>query len=89
MLPKKQGREYGLFVHGNRIISQLCFSEIDIKDLEKLNFNPNKSIIEEIVCRQINNIQKQLEIYYKDNILGTLFKNTTKYKHIVDLIIKD
>lgn len=86
-LSKRSGRKYGLLVHGNRIISQLTFHFLDLnKSLSKIDFIPDESEIENRTQEVIDKIELTLSQYYPDNILGTLFKNSTKCNFIVDEI---
>ncbi len=87
-LPRKRGKDYGLLVHGVRIISQLTFKALDIdNELKTVDFSPDEDAIRLKVQESINNIEIQLNILYPENILGTLFKNSTKCKHIVEEIV--
>lgn len=88
-LSKKSGKKYGTLVHGNRIISQLTFHTLDLDDkLNNLNFEPNDSHIKQVTLDMINDVEQQLEEQFPENILGTLFKNTSKCTLIVKEIQK-
>ncbi|MGB5964115.1 MAG: AIPR family protein [Sulfurimonadaceae bacterium] len=86
-LPRRSGKDYGLLIHGIRIISQLTFNSLNItSDLSSIDFSPNKEDIKLHVDENISKVASQLEILYPENILGTLFKNTTKCNHVVNEI---
>lgn len=86
---KKSGRKYGLLVHGNRIISQITFHKLNLNDeLKNVEFKINKTNIQKKVKNVIKLVNTELEKNYSDNIIGTLFKNTTKCTNIVDEILK-
>lgn len=70
-LDKRAGKEYGVLVHGNRMISMLVFkktkiSNTDIMDIKGLNLDV---IFEEVVQSMINAVN----VKFPDNFLG-MFK---------------
>lgn len=77
-LRKRAGREYGLLVHGNRFIALIAFKRLALStkantypfDIESLDFD---TIIKDTVKKLGNNIDE----FYPDKILGSLFKNKT------------
>lgn len=86
-LSKKSGKKYGTLVHGNRIISQLTFHELGLsKELNELDFEPDDLDIKQATLKMINAVEDQLEKKFPENILGTLFKNTSKCTLIVNAI---
>ena len=86
-LQKKSGRYYGLLVHGNRITAQLTFNSLNLSDkLNSIDFILEENIIQEKTQESITKILNQLELNYPENILGTLFKNSSKCTHIVENI---
>lgn len=87
LLPRRSGRKYGMLVHGNRIISLLTFNDLNLgNQLGDIDFVPNDNEIKEIVLSNINKVEKALQLHYNENILGTLFKNSSKCNYIVDEI---
>ncbi len=87
LLPKRSGRKYGMLVHGNRIISQLTFNDLNItEELTQIDFNPNIDEVKRTTIMNIDKVERKLIEHYPENILGTLFKNSTKCNHIVDEI---
>lgn len=87
LLPKRSGRKYGMLVHGNRIISLLTFNDLNLgEQLSDIDFTPNEDTIKRIVLNNINKVEKALQLHYNENILGTLFKNSSKCNYIVDEI---
>jgi AIPR protein len=84
-LNKKSGRQYGLLVHGNRIISLLTIRQL-LSANEKLNdlsYAIDDSKLLGMVETIIDKVKKYLDKKYPDNILGTLFKNSTKCADII------
>lgn len=86
-LSKKSGKKYGTLVHGNRIISQLTFYKLALGNaLNNLDFEPDESHIKQVTLDMISELEQQLEDQFPENILGTLFKNTSKCTSIVSAI---
>lgn len=86
-LSKKSGKKYGTLVHGNRIISQLTFHKLGAGNkLNTLDFEPNDEDITRVTLDMIGQVEQQLEEQFPENILGTLFKNTSKCTSIVKAI---
>ena len=85
LLYKKSGRQYGLLVHGNRIISLLAMKTmLSSKDkMIDLTYAIDNKKLNDAVETTIDKLKKFLEDKYPDNILGTLFKNTTKCEDII------
>ena len=83
-LPKKSGRFYGLLVHGNRIITLITIKRLGCDQALK---NPKFKIDEEKLRTSteetVQIVFHYLEKEYSDNMLGTLFKNATKCRDIV------
>jgi hypothetical protein len=82
-LGKKSGKEYGILVHGNRMIASLSFDKItvsktDIMDVYSLN-------IDSIFSDTLNKMSIAVTSQFSDNFLATLFKNKTKCDTIKDL----
>lgn len=85
-LAKKSGRKYGLLVHGNRVISLLVIKTLlSSKDnkMSDLTFVVDDNKLNTAVESIVEKVSKFLEKKYPDNILGTLFKNTTKCEDII------
>lgn len=88
-LPRRSGKDYGLLVHGNRIITQLTFRFLSIKDaLQTTSFLIEENNIKTKVDDVIKKVSQELENKYSENVLGTLFKNSTKCTDITDSITK-
>jgi len=82
---KYSGRDYGLLVHGNRIIELLVIIKLWlVSNLRKINYELNESSINDSTLIVIKDLKNYLESNFAENILGTLFKNSTKCTTIVD-----
>ena len=86
-LPKKSGKEYGVLVHGNRMLAFLIFRKIAIhKNANNFDFDigsidwmkDTKVILEELLS--------VIEVNYKDKFLATLFKNASICKVISEIM---
>lgn len=83
-LPKKSGRLYGLLVHGNRVISLLVMKTLALKEkMNGMNYKIDDTKLLAATENVIKNTSTFLEKKYKDNILGTLFKNNKKCEDII------
>jgi hypothetical protein len=89
-LPKKSGRDYGLLVHGNRLISLLTMKNGDpIKNMKDIASTIDEEYIKNTMDKSIVSMKKVLEKDYTENILGTLFKNNTKCEDIFNKCVKN
>ncbi len=75
-LDRRSGKEYGILVHGNRMISSFVFQKIklsnsDILNIENLNLD---QYFQEVLIK----ITTAINSNFADNFLATLFKNKTK-----------
>lgn len=87
-LNSKSGKEYGILVHGNRMLALLTFSKLDINELAKRDdFTINEKHIEDALNESFDNLDKQITLYYQGKILGSLFKNFGICKKIYQEII--
>ena len=87
-LNSKSGKEYGILVHGNRMLELLTFSKLDINELAKRDdFTINEKHIEDAFNESFDNLDKQITLYYQGKILGSLFKNFGICKKIYQEII--
>ncbi len=85
-LPKKSGRKYGILVHGNRIIELLVISKLHLSlEVKDPSFILDKKLIGDTTIICIEKLCSVIEDKYKDSMLGTLFKNSSKCKRIVEL----
>lgn len=87
----KSGREYGVAVHGNRIISMLVFKAIDASKLKEVNFNFKAVIKEELIYdytyKYYHEVKEVISEQYPQDTMAVLFKNRTKCTNIVNSII--
>ncbi|HHS3623383.1 TPA: AIPR family protein, partial [Proteus mirabilis] len=82
-LEKKNGREYGVLIHGNRMIALIVFSKLNIgNDAQNYEFEMNESSIIPVFSDVINKLGDVLNKKYPEKVLGTLFKNATICKDI-------
>lgn len=82
-LDKKSGREYGILVHGNRMIALLIFSDLNIKKIANdYTFELNRNNFRKSFDKVVLNLSMQIDEHYSDKILGTLFKNTSICKDL-------
>lgn len=78
-LDRHIGREYGLLVHGIRIITLLTIQKLNLKpQLGKINVEVDEQQLKTTVHESINQMTDFLTTNYPDSIIGTLFKNSTK-----------
>ena len=83
-LPKKSGRFYGLLVHGNRIITLIAVNKLGLdQELKRQDFKIDIEKLRSVTENTIQIVFDFIEKEYSDNMLGTLFKNATKCKDIV------
>jgi hypothetical protein len=83
------GRDYGVAVHGNRLIASLVFDALKIRDYQT---DPSKELETLLAGDSIlkstrdyhGRIRTILADYYGNALIPTLFKNQTKCKDIVD-----
>lgn len=84
-LPRKSGRKYGLLVHGNRIITLVVMSKMGLASLCK---NSELSIddieVEKTTQLSVDALFSQLEKVYPESMMGTLFKNSSKCRDLVN-----
>ncbi|WP_027938136.1 AIPR family protein [Anaeroarcus burkinensis] len=90
IVSEKEGRDYSIAVHGNRIISLLVFEKIRVsKDTNSLIKNDLKNTEEEIaslVKYYYCKLKENIDLSYSNAILPTLFKNKTKCEDLVQSI---
>ena len=87
ILGKYSGKDYGVLVHGNRMIELKVIKELDIKDhLEKINFEIDEDEVTRVTLSVIEKVKNFLNSNYPESILGTLFKNSTKCNHLIENI---
>lgn len=89
-LPRKAGREYGVLIHGNRVIEMLSIKRLDLSSkLTSTDFNINELNIGECVDQITDEIVAYLREYYQDSFLATLFKNATKTDELVRALLPE
>jgi len=86
-LKQRSGRDYGVLIHGNRIISLITVKKLGLKqELSKADFTLDETKLQSAVNETIDKVTEQLNKKYPESILGTLFKNGTKCADIVNSI---
>lgn len=75
-LDKRAGKEYGILVHGNRMISMLTIKKLNIyrSEIQNTALLNLEDIMEDVVQKMMTAINKE----FSDNFLATLFKNKAK-----------
>jgi hypothetical protein len=85
---RDSGREYGILVYGNRLISALVFSTLSKLNFDDPNFDFDTSITDEIIQKKVgdafNKLTHAVNENYSGAILATLFKNLTKCKYLIN-----
>lgn len=86
-LPKKSGKEYGVLVHGNRMLAFLIFRKIGLhKFSNSFDFDFNSLDWLSDTKDILSKLMTEIETNYKDKFLATLFKNATICKAIAETI---
>lgn len=91
-LPKRSGREWGVLVHGNRTLACAVFS-IAALDLNTTIETFSTSTlpgagIEDICEASYERIVAGIAEHYPNTFLGSLFKNFTKSKQVLNLAVQ-
>lgn len=87
-LNSKSGKQYGILVHGNRMLALLTFSKLNINELAKRDdFTIDETLIEIAFNESFDNLDEQITLNYQMKILGSLFKNLKICKEIYQKII--
>ena len=87
-LGQRTGRDYGILVHGNRIIALIVIKKLSLKSqLSNPDYEVNEEELQTSIDSTVIEITNKLQSSYPDSILGTLFKNGTKCSDIVNSII--
>lgn len=86
-LGQRNGRDYGMLIHGNRIIALITIMKLGLKQtLSNSDYTINEVELRNKIDETVNEISRKLNQSYPDSILGTLFKNGTKCADIVNSI---
>lgn len=88
----EQGRDQGIIIHGNRIISLFIFEDLDTKKYQtgKFNFDDPKLLITmgDRVKIYYDLLKKELDESYTNAMIPTLFKNRSKCQDIYEKVRK-
>lgn len=75
-LERKSGKNYGVLVHGNRVISLLVMHDLGVRSSANVySFQLDQKKLTESVKKHIIKVHDFLAQNYSDKVLGTLFKN--------------
>ena len=89
LLAKKSGKEYGVLIHGNRIITLLVMKDIELaKSSNNYHLVIDQKTIKDFTSKNIGKINKFLSEHYADKVLGTLFKNSSICKEMYEYCIR-
>ncbi|AZP43683.1 AIPR family protein [Rahnella aquatilis] len=87
-LLKKSGKEYGVLVHGNRMLAFLVFRSLTIhKSANNFEFDINSVDWLDYTKAALEKLITEIEANYKDKFLATLFKNASICKAISEKIV--
>ncbi|TCW44300.1 AIPR protein [Phytobacter diazotrophicus] len=86
-LPKRSGKEYGVLVHGNRMLAFLVFRTLTMhKIANNFDFDINTIDWQKSTAYMLEKLMLEIEENYKDKFLATLFKNASICKAISEKI---
>ena len=75
-LGRKSGKDYGILVHGNRMIASLVFDKIDVSKTDIMD--PSTVNLDSVFTETFTKMVTAVNTQFADNFLATLFKNKTK-----------
>ncbi|KZL27001.1 hypothetical protein [Pseudovibrio sp. Ad37] len=82
-LEKKSGKEYGLLVHGNRIIALMAMKDSGVQQLARdYAYCVDEQRLSGSVMLSIQKINSFIHEKYPEKVLGTLFKNVSICKEL-------
>ena len=81
---RKTGKEYGVLVHGNRLLSMLLFKQIAVSGTTITD--PATLNLSMLFDATFDKLVEIINAKYSDNFLGTLFKNKAKCEEIENLM---
>jgi hypothetical protein len=81
------GRDFGVAVHGNRMIAAKVFRALNSKDFQNPKFDFDAKITDVVVSQQVDQSYAALKAdvarLFGGSILPTLFKNASKCKQLI------
>ena len=84
------GREQGVMIHGNRILSMMIFKDIGVNNLRNPEWGFNSEISKEHIKSEIqkyfNALYYIFDVEYSGAVIPTFFKNKSKCEKVVELI---
>lgn len=88
LVPMLSGREYGIAVHGNRLIAAMAFRSLNPGQFKTPAFDFAKkcspNAIEQTVDAAFQKLKSDISTKYQSATLPTLFKNATKCADLFD-----
>lgn len=83
-LPRRSGKKYGLLVHGNRILTLILMTKMGVaKKCAAPDFIIDNELIKIELELVVEKVMQVIETSYSENLMGTLFKNSTKCRELV------
>ncbi|HEX3741993.1 MAG TPA: AIPR family protein [Terriglobales bacterium] len=86
----KSGRDYGVAVHGNRLIAALVFDFLSVNKFSDPKFAFSEvDTVENLIPHvdySYQGLVAGVSVYYANAILPTLFKNATKCKNLEEFV---
>lgn len=83
------GRQEGVIVHGNRVLSLLLFNEIGSENLQDPSWSVESvdlTLLKERLEKNYKALYYIFDAEYKNAVIPTFFKNRSKCKKIIDLV---
>jgi len=87
-LKKRSGKRYGILIHGNRMLSHILATKMNIhKDLDTKGFCFDEDALSKNLDQLLEDIEDFISIHYPDSMLASFFKNITKCSELKDFIV--
>lgn len=89
-LVKKSGKEYGVLIHGNRLVEMLIIKQAGIKGtMNSMEYTIDENLLSRLVDSTVSKIVTFLEINYPDSFPATVFKNVSKSSEIETYVLSN
>ena len=87
-LQERSGKNYGTIVHGNRMLSLLVISKLNLaQNMKNHNYVVDDAEISRTLDGVFDSLVTILTNDYRDNFLGSLFKNSTKCQDVYSKVL--
>lgn len=87
-LKKRSGKRYGILIHGNRMLSHILATKMNIyKALDTKGFDIDKVELAENLDQLLADIEDFISSHYPDSLLASFFKNITKCTELKAFIV--